>query len=330
MSGKKYTLRLSVKMQSESAIGGLESEPIIEVCDVRISFKQRGQILVLTAADFDSEQEAEAFLPRLKAGLWNLALEHNFAFAPTFARRDITPAEDPVAAARNLAASFGTDGAQSVHGLGDEEGYTVFPSEENIRFLALGVPTVHVTVGWSNAAQTLAAGISRPPNLAHHEDSDLVTALDLYLSSFYETSLRARFLTLMTALEVLAPEIGKHAVAVELIVALHAEVEGRLVRESDPDAIDALEALKREIDFRKETSIRRRIRHLVLTNVRMGDADKKALSKRVVSAYDLRGSLVHNGATDPRELVSAWQSTLQTVKLVLQSRLNLFDGNSAL
>ena len=111
-----YALRLSVKTTGTEPIRDLESSRVIEVIGRRVNVALKGDHLVLTAAEFASEADAERFLPRLRGGLWNLALEQNLAFVPYFSRRDITFADDPVQAARNLARSFGVDPDGPVHG----------------------------------------------------------------------------------------------------------------------------------------------------------------------------------------------------------------------
>jgi len=73
-----------------------------------VTVKQRGPFLILLARDFASEAEAETFLPQMKGGLWNIAIEHNIAFKPCFERRTITRSGDPEQAARNLPSHSGS------------------------------------------------------------------------------------------------------------------------------------------------------------------------------------------------------------------------------
>lgn len=322
----RYTLRVSVKTLNKNSVGGLESEPSIEIDQISVRVKMRDRFLVLSAGDFASESDAEAFLPRLKGGLWNLAIEHNIAFIPFFERRDITRPADAYVAARNLAKSFGLpveEPVQPVHGITEEEGYTVYRSDENIRYLSLGDCTASGSTGWATVQRTLSAGIRQVRQHIAEEDADVAIAIDLYLSSFYESSIRARFLTLVMALEVLAPVTEKHPAAVQLICDLHKAIGERLENEVDPEARDAMEALLRETDFRKETSIRRRIRSLVLSDTSLGVDHRKSLAKKAVAAYDLRGSVVHSGTTNPEKLTEAYETALHVVKLLLRSRLGL-------
>jgi hypothetical protein len=88
---------------------------------------------------------------------------------------------------------------------------------------------------------------------------------------------------------------------------------------------DALEALLREIDFKKETSIRRRVRSLVLAEAPLAKDARMGLAKKVVEAYDLRGSIVHTATVDSQALNEANETALKTVKLLLRAQLGLAE-----
>jgi hypothetical protein len=86
----------------------------------------------------------------------------------------------------------------------------------------------------------------------------------------------------------------------------------------------------REMDFRKETSIRRRVRRLVLDEAPLGEPDRQALAKKVVNAYDLRGAVIHAGAGDPQAMSEAHDTVLQAAKLILRARLGLGELQRAM
>jgi len=262
----------------------------------------------------------------MKGGLWNIAIEHNIAFKPYFERRTITRPEDPEQAARNLAKSFGQpikEPIEPVHGLTEEEGYTIFRSGDNIRYVAMGEVTAHVSTGWEYFSRTLAEGIQNARPLAEALDADLATAIDLYLAGFYETSIRARFLTFIACLEVPAPVTERHAAAVQAPSHFKRQVEAQLAEATEVEERDALEALLREIDFKKEISIRRRVRRLVLSEAPLAENARADLAKKVVESYDLRGTVVHAGAVDSQALYEAHETALKTAKLLLRARLGL-------
>jgi hypothetical protein len=132
----------------------------------------------------------------------------------------------------------------------------------------------------------------------------------------------------MMCLEVLAPVTEKHPATVRALTDFKNRVKSQLVDLKDAEERDALEALVREIDFKKETSIRRRVRSLVLAEAPLAQRDRKNLEKNVVKAYDLRGTVVHTGAVDANKLDDAHATTLEAVKLLLRARLGLADQAS--
>jgi hypothetical protein len=124
-------------------------------------------------------------------------------------------------------------------------------------------------------------------------------------------------------LEVLAPVTEKHVVAQHLISKWKGEIQEQLTRDNDEEAQDALEALYRELQFRKETSIRRRVRQLIIDTVPSNHPNKPALIRRVVEAYDLRGTLVHTGSVDDAHLSEAYDVILGVIKLILRKGIGL-------
>jgi hypothetical protein len=318
---KPYLLRLAVKLHSINSIAELDDGTEFDVGKIRITLSKNDRYLVLKAAGFETEDDALDFLPHLKAGLWNLALEYNIGFIPDFARRQITRPDDPETAGKNLAKSFGLAVTGPVHGLADEGGTLIYLSDEQIRIMSFGTASGYVSTRLQDVIRVIDEGIQTVDPNAISKAGTLTTAIDLYLGHFYEQSMRARFLTLMMVLEVLAPVTEKHTVVQELVSAWKAEIAERLGRVSDPNAVDALKSLERELNFRKETSIRRRIRQLVLDVAPLDVASRNQLARRVVNAYDLRRTLVHSGIVEDFELREAFETALTTVQLLLRTML---------
>lgn len=125
-------------------------------------------------------------------------------------------------------------------------------------------------------------------------------------------------------LEVLAPATEKHPAAVRLVVDLHRDIDDLLTTEVDPDARDALEALRKEIDFRNETSIRRRIRYLVLDELLLRNSQQcEDLARRTVKAYDLRSAMTHFFVIEEEALVGAFETIQVVVKRLWLGHLGL-------
>jgi hypothetical protein len=150
----QFTLRVSVRVKGREPITGLEAETTVMVGPITVTVKQCWPYLIIVARDFDSESDAEAFLDRIKSGLWNLAIEHHVAFNPNFEPQGIARPDNPF----ELASIFPKpleDPVTPIHGLSSEDGYTIFRREENIRFFGSGSVTVHESVGWRGAESAL-------------------------------------------------------------------------------------------------------------------------------------------------------------------------------
>ena len=148
----------------------------------------------------------------------------------------------------------------------------------------------------------------------------LRTSLELYGSHFHEREARVRFLLLVMAIESLATPSTKHPVALYLISQwqdqLHTE---KAQRESSSPEFVALEALERELLFRRDDSIRSQVRGLVSSCVRSNGAEAREVVKRAMKAYDLRSKLVHTGHLDATEIAQGEKDAQEVLEFVLES-----------
>lgn len=328
MTDERFVLRLSARLIGGMQIAGLDPMAKLMIGEVCISGEHKGTHLILRASGFRSEDEAAAFLPRLKRGLWSLAIEHGIAFAPLADRQSITRAEDPDAAARALAQWGGPskEPLEPVHGLSQEGGWSIFRSGENIRYAEIGEPDLHIAKQWGQLSGTLLSAVADDSGPDERVDESFLTALDLFLSSFHERSLRARFLTLVTVLEVLAPEVPKHPVAARMIDSLHGEIDQILSELSESEILDALKELKKETAFKKGISIGQRVRRLVRDEVSIPPGELESLVSQVGKAYGFRSDMLHKGKDDQAKLVDLHEKVLRTVRMILANRVGLRNG----
>ena len=74
---------------------------------------------------------------------------------------------------------------------------------------------------------------------------------------------------------------------------------------SGSDERAALESLNRELDFRKETSIRMRLRAFIRNEFQdRSDEERLRFEKEIVAAYDARGELIHTGTLESHRLTA--------------------------
>jgi len=178
------------------------------------------------------------------------------------------------------------------------------------------------TYSASDVLNFFREGVAFPASAEVIHDPKLRVALELYGAYFTELSANAKFLTLVMALETLATGIPRTQLVLSLLDKWKQEVQ-ELQEPLAPDSEDAasLEALSRELLFRKEDSIRRQIRSLVFITLQAnGDEDAQAMATKAVQVYDHRSTLVHEGRLDPPVLGKANSDAKNIVERVLRAR----------
>ncbi|XDF34168.1 hypothetical protein RBH89_18415 [Paracidovorax avenae] len=121
-----YTLRFLVKAPPEWSITGIDTPFEMSLGDKRATFESQDKNMIVRIVGFATESDAEAFVPRFRAALWNVALVRNAPLILEHERGSITFANNPIQAGKNLASSFSLADDSPVHGLGNSGGYTVF------------------------------------------------------------------------------------------------------------------------------------------------------------------------------------------------------------
>ena len=230
-------------------------------------------------------------------------------------------APDPVQAARNLFRTMGLEVAR-VDSLIDASSPAIFPSDKSIRVVTAGNPTLVQGFNPKQTLELLCEAMTFPNAERVVSDGKLRIALELYNSFFREVSANARFLTPVMALEALAPEERKPVQMTQLIeewMSIVRERKGLLPSDSEEWA--HYDSLEREIGFRRQVSIRKRIRTLVQSTLAAhGQKDANETARAAVTIYDKRGRLVHDGFLPAQELAEATTQLWRIVGRVLEAR----------
>ena len=142
-------------------------------------------------------------------------------------------------------------------------------------------------------------------------------ALELYAAHFKESQTRVRFLLLVIAIESLSVATKKHTVATDLLDRWKSELESELRQyATDSEEYQNLDALRREMSFRAEDSIRMQVRKLFASIPTSKPAESKLLQQRAVRVYDRRSTLVHDGHLPNEELASLEQEARELLETV--------------
>jgi hypothetical protein len=125
------------------------------------------------------------------------------------------------------------------------------------------------------------------------------------------------------ALEVLTEPKPKHSVAQELLDRMLEMLDERIAGfNKDREEYHALESLRREVLFRRDQSIRSRVREMVIAELASVPQERRDnLARLAVKAYDLRGSLVHEGRLSTGDLSEGHAAAREVIQELFTNRL---------
>jgi hypothetical protein len=302
-----------------------EKGPIpVDAGEIQLTLELSPPYVVLRAEPFPSEEAAAEFLPRLWGAVAWMSVDLVTGFAAEMTPDAVTYADDPDKAAENLSKSFGLAIEGPVHGLVNGNFPSILPLGKTIRTITAGDASLIVSRGREQVAASLAEGLRVPGTATVYGDERLKTAIELFSDSDRESSVRSKFVTLISALEVLAPPILKHPIAQQLIDEFKDQASQMMATTAEgSEERHALESLQRELLFRREASIRSRVRELVLAGLpsSLPGAERELRTRRAVSAYDDRGRLLHDGTLANEDLVKGYEVARSLVRDLLLARM---------
>jgi hypothetical protein len=278
--------------------------------------KKQDRFYVFTIDGFPTEDTAKHYINNVWVGLMWVLLHRGLPPEAIFEPGKVVYPDDPYQAARNYGFK------KPIDAFLDGGQPAVYPTEKRICTETAGQITPLQTYGVDDVLNFFREGVAFPESAEVIHDAKLRVALELWGAYFTEVSANARFLTLVMALETLATGTPRTPLVLGLLDKWKQEAE-ELRNSVEPESDDAhsLEAVSRELLFRREDSIRRQIRMLVATTLQVnGDADASEMARSAVRVYDLRSTLVHEGKLEPQVLSKATADAKHIAERVLRAR----------
>jgi len=309
-----YTLRFPFRLPPDREIEVTETTG--ELDGLTFSLVKQDTFYVLTIKGFPTEETARHYINNVWAGLMWVLLHRGLPPEAILEPCEVIYIEDPCQAAKNFRFK------DPVDGLIDGGSPAVYPTEKRLLTATGGQVSVLVTSHAADVFRFFREGVLFPESDKVIADLKLRVAFELYGAYFTESSGNAKFLTLVMALETLATGIPRTKLILDLLEQWKKDVT-ELNDRIEPGSEDAasLEAVSRELLFRKEDSVRRQIRNVVFTTLRAnGDEDAAEMGKRAVQVYDHRSMLVHEGKLEPPVLGTATSDAKTIVERVLRAR----------
>ncbi|MGJ5814473.1 hypothetical protein [Paludibaculum fermentans] len=321
----RFALRFPIRTHHQ--ITGLDPPLAIDLGDMIVRVIDENPYLVLRAEPFTTVEAAEAFLPHLWGAVAWMAVSVGIPFQAEMKLDQVTITTDPIQAALDLERSCGLVSNGPVHGIVNANLPSVVSVGKNIRLAKVGIGGALIqSLSAQSIEPHLRDGILAPNAAALYADPRLRTAVELFCDAQIEHSMRSQFLTYIMALEVLTTPAMKHPIANELLDSLQAALSGQKLQfDKDTEEWHALSALEREILFRRDTSLRSRIRQLILSNLtRLADEERQSRARDLVWAYDVRSTIIHSGTAPPTDVSKAHGIARLAAKDILCSQIRAF------
>jgi hypothetical protein len=315
-----YTIRFPFKLSPDRSLSGLE-QPVTKASGgLTYSLVKNNDWYAIKVSSVEKVTDAQSCVHRLWTGLVWALVQRGIPFTASTEIKEPQYADDPAKAAMNL----GYRDGRLVHGLVEGSGPSIYPSDKKILASTMGDASLVVSTPAVTFLEIVVQGASYPKSDLLPEQERLKTALDLYAAYWYEASANGRFLTLVMALEAMTTPSRKHKIVLDLLEKWGNEVvtmKSTVTAGSDEE--EALEAIKREITFRQDSSIRSRVRQLVLNTLySSGESTAQYAAKRALSAYDVRSELIHKGSVDIDRMGQATVDAREVLEAVLKIQVS--------
>jgi hypothetical protein len=271
---------------------------------------------VLNISSFDSEDDASTFLQKACAGLIWFGLKSlaGFQFDPDPSPVELFSQPRPIADASPLGSIANKKGWRDYDGHYDADKTVIRPDHKRLLVYAVGSITPRLDTPVSLLSKVMLEGMAEGRPELVLRDPRLRLACEVYLSSHFENTPAASFLSRITTLEILVKDAPASAAVQKTVNRFIEEVTASQEKEESADVRREFESLLSRLVHLRNRSIRSGIRQLVEQQLQMDPeiAEPAKISKEVSGLYDLRSNLVHTGEVDP-EAVATGNSRLNDV-----------------
>jgi hypothetical protein len=283
----------------------------IALGDQKLEVVDNQGIQLLRITGFKTFEKAAEFFQRLRGAFHYLTVREKLSIRSNRDMQKVQLQDPPVDVRGNP--NWGEMCEQK--GWTQLDGYVYpFPAvviPEHLRIMEIGVGSVSFTIGTpvpmllEHLVEVLA--LPKPGSIA--ADERLSLAIDLYAASSWETSRRARVVSLATALEALIkPEKVSKAASDRIDQLLDASDAARDCSAEDEEQRSELDRMRSRLADLKEESISERLRKLAVAHANAIGVTTEEARRNMSSAYGVRSKLVHDGYApeDKIEEAAAW------------------------
>lgn len=278
---------------------------------------------VLTATGFESEDAAANFLPKICAGLIWFGLKHSVGlrFSPEATPVNLFDNPKSIAEDSMVSPIASKAGWHEYDGHYDSDKTVIRPDHKRLFVFRAGSVTARLDTPVSILSSAMFEGMSFSRAEQVLCAPKLRLASEVYLSSHFESTPTASFLSRITTLEILATEASAVEPVGTMVDRFIGEAKDARERVEDPAVQSEFDSLISRLANLRNRSIKSQLRRLVEETLRT-DAeitDSTAVSREISDLYDLRSILVHSGEADAERIRKANSRLNEVVPRVLKA-----------
>jgi hypothetical protein len=287
----------------------------------RIEIAPEHHFYSLTAGEFSSEAEALLWLRKFSVALLWIVVKFRLGLIFESTAEDMKLLETPITIApdSSLARLANSAGWPDVDGFYSAAKTVIIPEHKKLIREMMGRPMLIIGIGFANLVEALEEGLryEKPDNVLTNRKLRL--ALEVYASSFFESSESARFLTLMTVLEALAEPALRPGLIIDCVDGFIGQIQSQREGLVELCGVQEFDSLAGSLKHCREKSISQQIRSLL--KARLAGTPEAVHIPKFSHLYKIRGKLVHDGLSDDTEIRGAISTLDSLVPALLRELL---------
>lgn len=317
-----YSVRLQFNLEPGRTLK-LTNSDHLQLLGYECKITQEYNQYALTIAGFVSEDAASTFLLKAGAGLIWFGLKKSVGIKVDL---NIAPVRlfnqpKPIAEGSSLASIAYKKGWREFDGDYDANKTIIIPDHKRLFRFSAGPVTIRIDTPASMLNNVMLEGMveGRPELVLRNPKLRL--ACEVFLSSHFESTPAASFLSRITTLEILVTDVLASEPVQTMAERFMSEATAAKTNEKDTDVRLEFESLVSRLSYLRYRSIKSRIRSLVEEKLQ-ADPDimePAKVSKEVSLLYDLRSTLVHTGEANTEKISDGNNRLNEIVPRVLRA-----------
>lgn len=319
----RYTIYIPFAVSPGRKIDNINLAQGLKIDGLKIGFEKTQNYYALTIGNFETEEQAHLYYPKIKTALLWVSLKYLFGISTPSKLTTVAIFDSPTPIPDNgpIKGILETVNWSATDGHYDADKSVVRPENKRLIRREMGQGTVIVGLGANNFFECLREALSFPHAENVQLDSKLQLAIELYSSYFFEQSHEAKFIRLITVLEALVPDVPVEEPAKSIVKEIKNIIkERRSEYQKNSGEWEELEQLLSRAGKLKYHSIGRSLRlyisSILIENPEFG-REEEVLPK-LEGLYDIRSKLLHEGIGDKTDISNGLEFLNQFIPKLLE------------